>query len=123
LWLQEVTSALFIYCLFAGTAVAVRRSDHLLLTAITEAMTGRLRLFFETMNRLVILGVGGCMAYFGFLNFQNGFGSFRMPSLTPIAWWYAAIPLSGIFIVLFALEQIVNGWRHGFERKNADNAA
>lgn len=123
LWLQEVTSALFIYCLFAGTAVAVRRSDHLLLTAITEAMTGRVRLFFEIMNRTVILAVGACMVYFGFLNFQNGFGSFRMPSLTPIAWWYAAIPMSGAFIVLFAAEQIINGWRHGFEHKPEEGVA
>ena len=43
LWLQEVTSAQFIYCVFVGTAVAVRRNDHLLLTAITGAMKGRLR--------------------------------------------------------------------------------
>jgi TRAP-type C4-dicarboxylate transport system permease small subunit len=122
LWLQEVTSALFIYCLFAGTAIAVRRNDHLLLTAITEAMRGRMRLFFETMNRLVILGVGACMVVFGFLNVQNGFGSFRMPSLTPIAYWYAAIPLSGALIVLFVAEQIVNGWRNGFEHEKEEGA-
>jgi TRAP-type C4-dicarboxylate transport system permease small subunit len=100
----------------------VRRNDHLLLTAITEAMTGRVRLFFETMNRLVILGVGACMVVFGTLNVQNGFGSFRMPSLTPIACWYAAIPLSGALIVLFAAEQLVNGWRNGFEHAKEQGA-
>jgi TRAP-type C4-dicarboxylate transport system permease small subunit len=115
LWLQEVTSVQFIYCSFIGTAVAVRRNDHLLLTAITGAMKGRLRLFFETMNRLVILGVALCMVWFGYRNFQLGFASFRMPSLTPIAYWVAAIPLSGLLIVLFEVEQLVNGWRHGFE--------
>jgi TRAP-type C4-dicarboxylate transport system permease small subunit len=116
LWLQEVTSVQFIYCVFVGTAVAVRRNDHLLLTAITGSMHGRLRLFFETMNRCVILGVALCMVWFGFLNFQLGFASFRMPSLTPIAWWVLAIPLSGILIAIFEIEQLVNGWRHGFER-------
>ena len=54
------------------------------------------------------------MVYFGFINFLSGFGSFRMPSLTPIAYWYAAIPLSGMLIVLFAAEQLINGWRRGF---------
>lgn len=115
LWLQEVTSVQFIYCTFVGTAVAVRRNDHLLLTAITGAMRGRLRLFFETMNRLVILGVALCMVWFGYRNFQLGFASFRMPSLTPIAYWVAAIPLSGVLIALFEVEQLVNGWRNGFE--------
>ena len=45
----------------------------------------------------------------------RGFGSFRLPSNTPIASLYAAIPLSGLLIALFTLEQIVNGWRNGFE--------
>ena len=37
-----------------------------------------------------------------------------MPSLTPLAWWYLAIPIAGAFICLFAFEQLVNGWRNGF---------
>jgi TRAP-type C4-dicarboxylate transport system permease small subunit len=116
LWLQEVTSTFFIYGIFIGAAVATRRSDHLYLTAVTESMRGRLRHAAETVNRLVVLGAGGCMAWFGYLNFLNGFGNFRMPSLTPLASYYAAIPLSGVFIVLFTIEQLVNGWRNGFER-------
>jgi TRAP-type C4-dicarboxylate transport system permease small subunit len=114
LWLQEVTSAFFIYGSFLGLAVATRRSDHLMLSAITEAMTGWVRHFVETFNRLVILVCGFCMVWFGWTNFLHGFGSFRMPSLTPLAWWYLAIPISGAFVCLFAIEQIVNGWRNGF---------
>ena len=114
LWLQEVTSALFIYGSFLGLAVATRRSDHLMLSAITEALTGRVRHFVETFNRIVIFVCGFCMVWFGWANFLHGFGSFRMPSLTPLAWWYLAIPISGAFVCLFAIEQIVNGWRNGF---------
>jgi TRAP-type C4-dicarboxylate transport system permease small subunit len=114
LWLQEVTSAFFIYGSFIGLAVAIRRSDHLMLSAITETLTGRPRHAVETFNRVVILVCGLCMAWFGWANFLHGFGSFRMPSLTPLAWWYLAIPISGVFVCLFAIEQIVNGWRRGF---------
>jgi len=35
--------------------------------------------------------------------------------LTPLASFYAAIPLSGAFVALFTVEQLVNGWRNGFE--------
>ncbi len=114
LWLQEVTLVLFIYCVFAGTAVAVRRNDHLLLTAITETMSGWVRVFFETMNRTVILLVGVGMVYYGYLNVLDGVKVFHQPSQVPLSYWYAAIPLSGAFIVLFAAEQLINGWRHGF---------
>ena len=40
LWLQEVTSTLFIYAIFIGAAVATRRNDHLYLTAVSEALHG-----------------------------------------------------------------------------------
>ena len=114
LWLQEVTSAFFIYGAFFGLAVATRRADHLMLSAITESFTGVTRQVLETFNRLVILACGLCMVWFGWENFLHGFGSFRMPSLTPLAWWYLAIPVSGVFVCLFVVEQLVNGWRHGF---------
>ena len=115
LWLQEVTSTFFVYGIFIGAAAATRRNDHLYLSAITETMTGVPRLAVESFNRLVVLAVALCMVYFGYVNFLQGFGSFRMPSMTPIASLYAAIPVAGALIALFMVEQLVNGWRHGFE--------
>src|SRR5215469_4512129 len=88
LWLQEVTTTFFIYAIFTGTAVATRRN---------------------------VLGVALCFIYFGYLNFLRGFSSFRMPSMTPIASLYAAIPICGVLVALFTIEQLVNGLRKGFE--------
>src|ERR1700687_4313295 len=55
LWLQEVTSTLFIYGIMTGAAVATRRNDHLYLTAFAEAMHGTARLVAEVLIRLVVL--------------------------------------------------------------------
>ena len=115
LWLQETTSLFFIYGSFLGMAVATRRADHLYLSAITDSLSGMKRTLAETFNRLVVLGCGLLMVTFGYTNFLHGFGSFRMPSLTPLAWWYLCVPISGAFICLFIFEQLVNGWRNGFE--------
>jgi TRAP-type C4-dicarboxylate transport system permease small subunit len=115
LWLQEVTSTFFIYAIFVGAAVATRRNDHLYLTAVAEALHGTPRLVAEVTIRLVVLSVACCLIYFGYLNFLRGFSSFRMPSMTPIASLYAAIPISGALIALFTIEQLVNGWRKGFD--------
>ena len=115
LWLQELTSAFFIYGIFTGAAVATRRNDHLYLTALAEAMHGRSRLVVEIIVRLVTLAVALVLIYFGYLNFLRGFGSFRMPSMTPIASLYVAIPISGVLIALFTVEQLVNGCKNGFD--------
>ena len=115
LWLQEVTSTLFIYAIFIGAAVATRRNDHLYLTAIAEAMHGAPRMIVEIAIRIVVLGVAVCLIRYGYQNYLRGFGSYRLPSGTPIASLYAIIPLSGVLIALFTIEQLVNGLRNGFD--------
>jgi TRAP-type C4-dicarboxylate transport system permease small subunit len=115
LWLQEVTSTLFIYAIFIGAAVATRRNDHLYLTGISESLHGTPRLIVEVAIRLVVLAVASCLIWYGYLNYLRGFGSFRLPSGTPIASLYAVIPLSGALIALFTVEQLVNGISKGFD--------
>src|SRR6266446_4609917 len=96
LWLQEVTSTFFIYAIFTGTAVA-------------DTLVGTARTIVEIATRLVVLSVALCFIYFGWLNFLRGFSSFRMPSMTPIASLSAAIPICGVLVALFTIEQLVNG--------------
>ncbi len=122
LWLQEVTMTFFIYGVFIGTAAATRRNDHLYLAVLAESFTGTKRLIFETFNRLVVLIVALCMVYFGYLNFLDGFHSLRMPSMTPLASLYAAIPICGALVALFIIEQLVNGWRFGFAEPDGESA-
>src|SRR5437773_3065162 len=115
LWLQLVTTGFFAWGVFVGMAVATRRIDHLNLVEITKRMSGPKRSLLEFTNRVVILLVGLAMVVFGFQNFINDMGSFRAPSLIPLATYTASVPIAGALIVLFSLEQIINGWRHGFE--------
>ncbi|HTR86040.1 MAG TPA: TRAP transporter small permease [Reyranella sp.] len=115
LWLQEVTSTFFIYGIFFGAAAATRRNDHLYLAAIGDSLHGTPRQIMESAIRLVVMTVGLFLTWYGYVNFLRGFSSFRMPSMTPIASLYAAIPIAGALIALFSFEQLVNGLRHGFE--------
>jgi TRAP-type C4-dicarboxylate transport system permease small subunit len=116
-WLNanEFAAGFFVWGVFLGMGVAVRRDQHFRLTAIAQTMRGARRTLVETFNRLVILGVALSMMVFGYRNYLTGFGSFLMPSLTPIAVLYAAIPLAGVLVALFTVEELVNGWRRGFE--------
>jgi len=120
LWLQEVTSTLFIYAIFIGAAVATRRNDHLYLAAVSDSLHGAPRMVVEIVVRTVVLGVAFCLIWFGYINYIRGFGSFRLPSGTPIASLYAIIPLSAILIALFTVEQLVNGIRNGFDHPETE---
>lgn len=124
LWLQLVTTGFFAWGVFIGMAVATRRIDHLNLVEITKRMSGPQRTFMEVFNRTIILIVALAMLVFGIQNFMNDLGSFRAPSLIPLATYTACVPIAGALIALFAVEQIINGWNNGFEGpEDADDFA
>ena len=105
----------FIYGIFIGVAAATRRNDHLYLAVLAESMTGNRGCSSRYSTGWSCSRSPFCMIYFGYLNFLDGFKSLRMPSMTPMADLYAAIPLCGVLVALFTVEQMVNGWRNGFE--------
>jgi TRAP-type C4-dicarboxylate transport system permease small subunit len=124
LWLQLATTGFFAWGVFIGMATATRRIDHLNLVEITKRMSGPKRTFMEVFNRTIILLVALAMLVFGIQNFMNDLGSFRAPSLIPLATYTASVPIAGALIVLFCVEQLVNGWINGFEGpEDADDFA
>ena len=54
------------------------------------------------------------MVWFGYKNFLLDLGSFRMPSMIPLGTYTGGRAGGGALIALFAVEQLVNGWRRGF---------
>ena len=115
LWLQQVTTAFFAWGVFLGMAAATRRDDHFYLTEITKRMTGAPRSFIEIANRLIVLVVSGLLIWFGWKNALLDLGSYRMPSLIPLTVYSGIVPIAGVLIALFTIEQLVCGWRNGFE--------
>jgi TRAP-type C4-dicarboxylate transport system permease small subunit len=103
-----------LYGVFIGMAAATRRLDHLFLSEITKRLPTGARTTLEIFNRLVVLAVAIFMVWFGYKNFLLDLGSFRMPSMIPLGTYTIIVPLSGVLIALFAVEQAVNGWRNGF---------
>jgi TRAP-type transport system small permease protein len=115
LWLQQVTTAFFAWGVFIGMAAATRRNDHFYLTEITKRLSGAPRSVIEIANRVIVLIVSILLTWFGCKNAILDLGSFRMPSLMPLTVYTAIVPAAGVLIALFTIEQLVNGWRHGFE--------
>lgn len=115
LWLQQATTAFFAWGVFIGIATATRRNDHIYLAEITKTLTGARRNAIEIINRLVVFAVAGFIAWFGYKNALLDMGSYRMPWLIPLTVYTAIVPISGLLVMLFCVEQIVNGWNNGFE--------
>lgn len=117
LWLQQVTTGFFAYGIFLGMAVASRRGEHMYLTEFVANLSGAIRRKLEIFSRAVCLIVACLMIYFGWLNMLHDMASFRMPSLIPMGYYTACVPLSAVFIALFTLEQLINGINNGFQNE------
>jgi TRAP-type C4-dicarboxylate transport system permease small subunit len=55
------------------------------------------------------------MVWFGLRNAMLDLGSYRMPWLIPLTVYTGIVPIAGALIVLFCVEQMVNGVRGGYE--------
>ena len=115
LWLQQLTTGCFAWGIFIGMAAATRRNDHFYLTEITKRLTGSKRSFIEVANRIIVLMVALMLVWFGWKNAVLDMGSYRMPSLIPLAVYTGIMPVAAVLVALFTIEQLVNGWKNGFE--------
>ena len=66
-------------------------------------------------TRLIVLAVAVLLVWCGTQNALLDLGSYRMPSLIPLTVYTAIVPMAGLLIGLFTIEQLVNGWKNGFE--------
>jgi TRAP-type transport system small permease protein len=114
LWLQQVTTGFFAWGVFIGMALAARRNDHMYLTEIVHTMSDRNRTVIEVFSRVVVFCVALCIVGFGWQNFRLDMGSYRMPSLIPLGYYTVIVPIAGILIAIFQVEQLVNGLKNGF---------
>ena len=121
LWLQQVTTGCFAWGIFIGMAAATLRNDHFYLTEITKRMTGSKRSVIEIANRIVVLAVALMLVWFGLQNARLDMGSYRMPSLVPLAVYTGIVPVAAVLVALFTIEQLINGWRNGFEGPEDDD--
>jgi TRAP-type C4-dicarboxylate transport system permease small subunit len=120
LWLQQVTTGFFAYGVFIGMALAARRNEHMYLSEFVTSLQSDIRRVLEVLSRIAVLIVAMFLVVFGFQNFAHDLGSFRMPSLIPLGYYTIIIPISGLFIGLFQIEQLANGLKNGFAGPGID---
>ena len=119
LWLQETIILAFIWGIFVGAAAALRRGEHFYVVKAADLKSDTLRRVLEYLNCAVLLVVSGIALYFGYINFQQGFGNHLSVTKWPLSSITAAIPVFGFFSMVFTLERLIMGWRNGFPRSAA----
>src|SRR5262245_34462327 len=107
-WYDEIARACFVWVVFLGAAVGVKRGAHFGLHMLVDALPERARRLAGFVTPLAIIAFSAVLVVQG-LEFME-FGKFQTLPVMGISkvWIYAAMPVGGALMILYALQHL---WR------------
>jgi len=121
-WTEELARVLLIWVGLLGSSVAFGIKGHLGVDALVVRMApGARRLLAVLVHLVVIFFAASVLIGGGSQLVRETFRLEQQMIAIPIpkAWVYMAIPISGVFTILFSLELIVETWRGGAQAQPA----
>jgi TRAP-type C4-dicarboxylate transport system permease small subunit len=107
-WYDEIARACFVWVVFLGAAVGVKRGSHFGLHMLVDALPQPTRRLAALVAPAVIIAFS-CVLVVQGLEFME-FGKFQQLPVMGISkvWIYAAMPVGGALMILYALQAL---WR------------
>jgi TRAP-type C4-dicarboxylate transport system permease small subunit len=110
-WTEEIARYTFIYLVMIGAALGVKNSVHFGMTMFSDKLHGKVRDYYQ---RFVINGIILLAAIFMLVigsEFAMSYGMNRVSPtfLVPMAWVFGIVPLSAVFMILFAFNNMAFG--------------
>ncbi len=102
-WYDEVARACFIWLVFLGAALAVRRGAHFGLHVFVDMMAPRLRRAVSLLTPLAVIAFSSTLIVQGWALMQVGAQQTTAVMTMPVSWIYAAMPVGGALMILYAL--------------------
>jgi TRAP-type C4-dicarboxylate transport system permease small subunit len=104
---QEIAVFAYVWTIFFGSSVCIRRGKHFNIDFIVNALPRKLKIILQIFNHLLL----GIFAYllifpgfeFAFMGLKRVSNPSRIPLIVPII----IIPIVGIFILFFVLESFI----------------
>lgn len=111
-WTDEIVELAFAWMVFMGTAAVWRSHEHITIDFLPQALAGtRAGRVLDVVMGLLILGFLAIFTWQGWLLTIQAIGN-TTPMLTlPKPLWYAAIPASGLVMIVYTVSRILNDFR------------
>ena len=111
-WYDEIARACFVWVVFLGAAVGVKRGAHFGLHMLVDMLPKHARRLAGFVTPAVIIAFSGVLVVQG-LAFME-FGRFQQLPVMGISkvWIYAAMPVGGALMILYSLQALWRGVRN-----------
>ena len=108
-WSEEIVLTMMVYMAVLSATLAIRKRAHIRMTAFDKYLPKKLLMVLDLLADIAVLVLGIILVVYGF-QFCNSPLSSRgkyasIPTLSKF-WQYLPIPVAGIGMIIFELEQI-----------------
>jgi TRAP-type C4-dicarboxylate transport system permease small subunit len=107
-WYDEIARAAFVWVVFLGAAVGVKRGAHFRLHLLVDVLPRPLQRGAQGLGVLVAIGFSVVLIQHGWAFMELGRVQTLPVSGVSKAWVYAAMPVGGVLIIVYTLPRL---WR------------
>jgi len=105
-WYDEVARICFVWVVFLGAAVGVKRQAHWSLRLVVDHFPGPLRRAVATFGVLVVMSFAAVLIWQGWTFVELGRFQHTPVMGVPKAWVYLAMPVGGALMILYSLRPL-----------------
>jgi TRAP-type transport system small permease protein len=105
-WYDEIARLCFVWMIFLGAAVAVRRRAHFRLHLLVDRLGPRARRGAETAVSLFVIAFAGILVAGGWAIYPVARRQMTDAMEISMLWFFAALPVGGALMAVFALPQL-----------------
>jgi len=106
-WTTEVSTFVFIWMVFMGASVGVKRCDHFVVEIIYNITPQRAHKYILIFSHLCILSVSLILLISGYKFSLMGLSNVSSTLRISMFYMYCSVFLSGLFMTLFSIENII----------------
>jgi len=118
-WTEEYARFIFSYVVLFGSAILVRKKGHVTVTLITEQFKGSTKETVEMIAMIISLIFIVLMVYYGYMSAQRAALQTSAITETNMGFVYASVPISGLLMLLFQCETILDVMKKNRSKTNA----
>ena len=110
-WYDEVARVCFVWAVFLGAAVGVRRGAHFGLHIVVDQLPPRGQRVAALATPVVIIALAAVLVMQGWAFVDHGWFQQTPVMGLPKAWVYAAMPVGGVLMIVYSLGPLWRGLR------------
>jgi TRAP-type C4-dicarboxylate transport system permease small subunit len=102
-WYDEVARASFMWLVFLGAAVAVRRGAHFGLHMFVDMMPPHFKRAALLLTPLTVIAFSAALVWLGWDLMRHGATQSTAVMGMPVSWIYAAMPVGSVLMIFYAV--------------------